>query len=106
VWEDCPAGTLEWQPGGEVRDLDRYEERFEQVLASVNRGWVNLSATTIREAMLIVAVEWIQDRSALVVAARHGEVESLEPLGVEERVDRGDLSVGDGERHHRVRPAV
>ena len=54
-----PPGRREWQPGSEIYELDAYEERFAEILTTVDRGWVHLSAETISEGTLIAAVDWI-----------------------------------------------
>lgn len=53
--DDFPQGELR---DSTAEDLDGFEERFREVLASSAGGWVNLEAVTISGEVLIVAVVW------------------------------------------------
>lgn len=74
VWERGSRND-EWQPGTEVDDLADYEDRFQQILSSVRSAWVNMTATTIHDGRLIVALEWLPDptgeRRVLPVSVNH-----------------------------------
>lgn len=52
---NCPHGEL---LDSSTENLDGYEERFREVLASSGADWVNLEAVTISEDVLIVALVW------------------------------------------------
>jgi hypothetical protein len=58
VFERPLSQPREWQPGSEIYELDAYEDRFAEILTTVDRDWVNLSAETISEGTLIVAIDW------------------------------------------------
>ena len=47
----------DWVAGSEIEDLEAYEGRFREVLAS-STGWVNLDAVTIANDVLIVGLVW------------------------------------------------
>ena len=53
-----PSDGRRWTPGTELGDLDSFEERFRDILASSDGGWVNLEAETIFNGLLIVALVW------------------------------------------------
>jgi diguanylate cyclase (GGDEF)-like protein len=52
-----PATRWEWQPGSEVAAAE-FEPRFQEIVRSTDRCWINLVAVTVAADTLICAVEW------------------------------------------------
>ena len=50
-----------WRPGDPTRSPPDFEERFEEILSSVRRDWVNLTAVTVHKQTLVVAFEFFSE---------------------------------------------
>src|SRR5206468_1329721 len=61
-WERISIVEIEIEddetPGSET-DVEGFEHRFQEILDQVDRDWVNLSARSIHDGTLILALEWI-----------------------------------------------
>src|SRR5207249_579743 len=53
-----PAYERGWIPGRETANLDSFEDRFGEILATSEGGWVNFEVETVADDVLIVAVVW------------------------------------------------
>jgi hypothetical protein len=58
---DDTKHPFDWVAGPGVSDVEGYEARFQEILESATRGWVNLSAETITDDALVVLIEWFSD---------------------------------------------
>lgn len=68
-----------------ARGARAFESRFERILASAARGWVNLRAKTIVDDVLVVEIEWAgeggRDKPVFVNwgGMMRGEIDRLRP---------------------------
>ncbi len=50
-----------WRLGDQIHSPLDFEDRFEEILSSVQRDWVNLTAVTVHEETLVVAFEFFSE---------------------------------------------